>query len=169
MVGMWSSHILSSMPRGHGCGRCGRDGLRSNGLREVLQDVAWWRSGCTARRQGLQSMVNHTARGTTERCRAASNVAIGEDKYTEQVQRLMEEVGGLFNSETNQVANLEFIDTVQRLGLGYNFQTEIKNALSSIYNNTGDAQLQDDPYAASLRFGYSNNMDTMYSKVVATY
>ncbi|XP_056177458.1 alpha-terpineol synthase, chloroplastic-like [Syzygium oleosum] len=36
-----------------------------------------------------------------------------EDKYTEQVQRLMEEVRGLFDWETNQVAKLEFIDAVQ--------------------------------------------------------
>jgi len=33
----------------------------------------------------------------------------------------------------NQVAKLKLIDVVQRLGLGYQFETEIKNALSSIY------------------------------------
>ncbi|KAI6697377.1 hypothetical protein NL676_017496 [Syzygium grande] len=74
------------------------------------------------------------------------------DKYTEQVHRLKEEVKGLFHREMNQVAELEFIDVVQRLGLGYHFETEIKNALSSIYNNTEDAQLSDDLYTASLRF-----------------
>nr|QCQ05477.1 1,8-cineole synthase [Eucalyptus polybractea] len=75
-----------------------------------------------------------------------------EDKYMEQVQRLKEEVRGLFDREINQVAKLEFIDVVQRLGLGYHFETEIKNALSSIYNNTEDAQISDNLYAASLRF-----------------
>nr|WNI01951.1 terpene synthase [Psidium guajava] len=74
-----------------------------------------------------------------------------EEDYTEQVQRLKEEVRGLFGKEMNQVAKLEFIDVVQRLGLGYHFETEIKNALTSI-NNTGDAQLADDLYGTSLRF-----------------
>ncbi|KAL3753901.1 hypothetical protein ACJRO7_001185 [Eucalyptus globulus] len=75
-----------------------------------------------------------------------------EDKYAEQVQRLKEEIKGLFNREMNQVAKLEFIDVVQRLGLGYHFETEIKNALSSIYDNTGYAQLLNDLYAISLGF-----------------
>ncbi|XP_056171683.1 (+)-alpha-terpineol synthase-like [Syzygium oleosum] len=74
-----------------------------------------------------------------------------EDKYTEQVQRLNKEVKGIFDREMNQVAKLEFIDAVQRLGLGYHFETEIKNALSFIYN-TEVAQLLDDLYATSLRF-----------------
>ncbi|KAI3410573.1 Glutathione transferase [Psidium guajava] len=74
------------------------------------------------------------------------------DKFTEQVQRLKEEVKGLFDREMNQVAKLEFIDVVQRLGLGYHFETEIKDALRSIHSKTGDAQLSDDLYFASLRF-----------------
>nr|WNI01949.1 terpene synthase [Psidium guajava] len=72
--------------------------------------------------------------------------------YTEQFQRLKEEVQGLFHGEMNWVAKLEFIDAVQRLGLGYHFETEIKNALSSIYANIKDGPLSDDLYAASLRF-----------------
>ncbi|KAF7849930.1 hypothetical protein BT93_L0113 [Corymbia citriodora subsp. variegata] len=75
-----------------------------------------------------------------------------EDKYAEQVRRLKEEVRGLFDKEMNQVAKLEFIDAVQRLGLGYHFKTEIKKVLSSIYNNSKDAQLSDDLYTTSLRF-----------------
>ncbi|XP_030539707.1 beta-bisabolene synthase-like [Rhodamnia argentea] len=75
-----------------------------------------------------------------------------EDIYTEQVQRLREEVKGLFDREMKQVAKLEFIDVVQRLGLGYHFEKEIKNALGSIHNNTEDAELSDDLCAASLRF-----------------
>nr|WNI01948.1 terpene synthase [Psidium guajava] len=51
-----------------------------------------------------------------------------------------------------QVAKLEFIDAVQRLGLGYHFEIEIKNALSSINNNTEESQLSDGLYTASLRF-----------------
>ncbi|XP_048127804.1 (-)-alpha-terpineol synthase-like [Rhodamnia argentea] len=80
------------------------------------------------------------------------SVAHTEDKYTEQVQRLKEEVKGLFDREMNRVAKLEFIDMVQRLGLGYHFQTEIKDALRSIHSKTGDAQLSNDLCAASLRF-----------------
>ncbi|KAL3754484.1 hypothetical protein ACJRO7_001682, partial [Eucalyptus globulus] len=75
-----------------------------------------------------------------------------EDKYSKEAQRLKKEVKGLIDREMNSVAKLEFIDVVQRLGLGYQFETEIKNALSSIYNNTEDAQLLDDLYAVSLRF-----------------
>ncbi|XP_039165819.1 alpha-terpineol synthase, chloroplastic-like [Eucalyptus grandis] len=80
------------------------------------------------------------------------NVDYTEDKYSEEAQRLKKEVKGLFDRKMNSVAKLEFIDAVQRLGLGYQFEMEIKNALSSIYNNTEDAQLLDDLYAVSLQF-----------------
>ncbi|XP_039159108.1 beta-bisabolene synthase-like [Eucalyptus grandis] len=88
-----------------------------------------------------------------------------EDKCSEEVQRLKKEVKGLFDGEMNQVAKLKFIDVVQRLGLGYRFETEIKNALSSIYNNTEDAQLSDNLDVVSLRFrllrqhGYNTPQD----------
>ncbi|XP_048127387.1 beta-bisabolene synthase-like [Rhodamnia argentea] len=75
-----------------------------------------------------------------------------EDNYTEQVQRFKEDVEGLFDGEMNQVAKLEFIDAVQRLGLGYHFEMEIKNALSSINNAIEDAQLLDRLYTTTLRF-----------------
>nr|WNI01952.1 terpene synthase [Psidium guajava] len=74
-----------------------------------------------------------------------------EDKRTEQVQR-KEEVKHLFDREMNHVAKLEFIDAVQRLGLGYHFHMKIKDALHSIHSKTRDAQLSDDLYATSLRF-----------------
>ncbi|XP_056177481.1 beta-bisabolene synthase-like [Syzygium oleosum] len=67
----------------------------------------------------------------------------------------------------NQVAKLELVDGVQRLGLGYHFETEIKNALGSIHNNIEDAQLSDDLYPASLRFrllrqhGYNVQQDVL--------
>ncbi|XP_048127386.1 (+)-alpha-terpineol synthase-like [Rhodamnia argentea] len=75
-----------------------------------------------------------------------------EDNYTEQVQRFKEDVEGLFDREMNQVAKFEFIDAVQRLGLGYHFEMEIKNALSSIDNAIEDAQVLNGLYTASLRF-----------------
>ncbi|KAI6697373.1 hypothetical protein NL676_017492 [Syzygium grande] len=59
----------------------------------------------------------------------------------------------------------KYTEQVHRLGLGYHFETEIKDALSSIYNNTEDVQLSDDLYAASLRFRYSGNMDINYRKM----
>ncbi|XP_039173290.1 monoterpene synthase-like [Eucalyptus grandis] len=77
---------------------------------------------------------------------------VQEDKCSEEVQRLKKEVKGLFDKEMNQVAKLKFIDMVQRLGLAYQFETEIKNALSSIYKNTEDAQLSDNLDVVSLRF-----------------
>ncbi|KAF8016673.1 hypothetical protein BT93_H2023 [Corymbia citriodora subsp. variegata] len=90
-----------------------------------------------------------------------------DDEYRVQVEGLKEEVKGLFDQKMNEVAKLEFIDGVQRLGLGYHFEIEIKNALGSIYNNTEDAQLSDDLYATSLRFrllrqhGYKVQQDVL--------
>jgi len=86
---------------------------------------------------------------------------------------LKEEIRGLFNREMNQVAKLEFIDAVQRLGLGYHFETETKNALSSIYDNAGYAQLLNDTWIQNIAryspYGYPfvNHVDA--SKVTLPF
>ncbi|KDP32193.1 hypothetical protein JCGZ_14941 [Jatropha curcas] len=51
------------------------------------------------------------------------------------------------------LAKLELIDEVQRLGLKYQFELEIKDALNAVYSNTNNGwPYDDDLYATALRF-----------------
>ena len=49
---------------------------------------------------------------------------------------------------------LELIDTLQRLGISYHFENEIKNVLKGIYekSNESDDSEQNNLYATSLKF-----------------
>ena len=48
---------------------------------------------------------------------------------------------------------LNFIDTVQRLGVAYHFEREIEESLQHVYDRFHDADdKDDDPYDAALRF-----------------
>lgn len=51
-----------------------------------------------------------------------------------------------------QLAKLELIDSVQRLGLKHLLHEDIKQAVSVIYNNSADAWLSDDLNSTALRF-----------------
>lgn len=58
------------------------------------------------------------------------------------MEKLKEDVRHMLinNNETDLFAQLNFIDDLQRLGLGYHYEKEIKEALDaliSIINNTG--------------------------------
>ncbi|KAI4331061.1 hypothetical protein MLD38_029286 [Melastoma candidum] len=56
-----------------------------------------------------------------------------DESHVEQINELKDEVKGMINDrESGTLDKLEFIDTVQRLGLGYHFETEIKDALGLI-------------------------------------
>lgn len=55
-------------------------------------------------------------------------------------------------TEEKPLAKLELIDAVQRLGLQYRFEEEIKHALGIIHKRAEDSRFSSDLYAASLRF-----------------
>jgi len=58
-----------------------------------------------------------------------------DDNVKQQADKLKEEVKSIFQSSINQniVQKLNFIDSVQRLGVSYHFQEEINQALEQIY------------------------------------
>lgn len=58
----------------------------------------------------------------------------------------------MINNVTNPLDQLELIDTLQRLGLAYHFETEIRNMLHNIYNNEDDKWKKENLYATSLEF-----------------
>ncbi|KAA8545015.1 hypothetical protein F0562_019768 [Nyssa sinensis] len=78
--------------------------------------------------------------------------SLDEEKYTRPADEMKDEVKCLINETTDPLAKLELIDAVQRLGLKYQFETEIKNGVDFVYKNSSDAWLFDDLYATALRF-----------------
>ncbi|KAK2988038.1 hypothetical protein RJ640_011301 [Escallonia rubra] len=76
-----------------------------------------------------------------------------DQKYASQVDKIKEDVKGLINGVMEvPLAKLELIDTVQRLGLKYHFEEEIKKALDVVYNDNNDAWFDESLYATALRF-----------------
>ncbi|XP_014522250.1 probable terpene synthase 2 [Vigna radiata var. radiata] len=59
-----------------------------------------------------------------------------DDNMKQQAEKLKEKVKSIFQSSLNQniVQKLNFIDSIQRLGVSYHFQREINQALEQIYN-----------------------------------
>ncbi|PKU85555.1 terpene synthase 10-like [Dendrobium catenatum] len=55
-----------------------------------------------------------------------------EEKYMYRREKLMEEVRFLINQQHSLTEQLELVDTLCQLGLGYHFDAELKNLLSSI-------------------------------------
>ncbi|KDP35320.1 hypothetical protein JCGZ_09479 [Jatropha curcas] len=54
--------------------------------------------------------------------------------YTKRISKLKEEVRIMLNQPINNLNQLELIDTLQRLGIAYHFEDEIKRQLMGIYN-----------------------------------
>jgi alpha-farnesene synthase len=58
----------------------------------------------------------------------------------------------LIYEEEELVAQLELLDDIEHLGLGYHFEKEIKDVLSSISTNDSIKSLKEDLYATGLTF-----------------
>ncbi|CAK9149259.1 unnamed protein product [Ilex paraguariensis] len=88
-----------------------------------------------------------------------------DEKYIVQADKLKDDVKCLINGVMNQMAKLELIDVIQRLGLKYLFETEIKNGLDIVYKDSNNAGSSDELYAVALKFrlfrqhGYNISQD----------
>ena len=73
-------------------------------------------------------------------------------------------------SVTNRpLDQLELIENLQRLGLAYHFETEIKNILHNIYNNKDDKWKNEICMQPLLNLDSSDNMVIMYLKVMDAF
>ncbi|KAF5442391.1 hypothetical protein F2P56_035054 [Juglans regia] len=78
----------------------------------------------------------------------------GESCTKQVIEKLKEEVRMMFKEGVDPLKKLELIDVLQRLGLSYHFEDEIKSILESIYNTThgGGDMRKESLYATSLGF-----------------
>ncbi|KAM7500251.1 hypothetical protein LguiA_024665 [Lonicera macranthoides] len=78
------------------------------------------------------------------------------DSYTRRANELKEEVRMMLNQVEDPVRKLELIDTLQRLGVYYHFEVEIKRILESIndnyYSSSDTRWNEEDLYATALKF-----------------
>lgn len=67
---------------------------------------------------------------------------------------MKDDVKCLIHADTDVLTKLELLDTVQRLGLNYRFQNDVKQAVNVIYNNSTDHGWlsDDDLHSSALRF-----------------
>ncbi|XP_022971750.1 terpene synthase 10-like [Cucurbita maxima] len=75
--------------------------------------------------------------------------------YVERFNKLKEEVDVMINQIIDDpLKQLELIDTLQRLGISYHFENEIKNVLKRTHQkrNESDVSEKNDLYATSLKF-----------------
>ncbi|THG13779.1 hypothetical protein TEA_028242 [Camellia sinensis var. sinensis] len=80
------------------------------------------------------------------------NSNMQEEKYMREAYNMKDEVKGLINGVMDPLAKLELIDAVQRLGLKYHFEGEIKQSLDDLIHLHNDAWCSDDLHATALRF-----------------
>nr|AZM65215.1 tergamotene synthase [Santalum album] len=77
---------------------------------------------------------------------------IVEEKHLKLAEKLKGEVKSIIKAPMEPLAKLELVDVVQRLGLKHLFETEIKEALFTVYKDGSDAWWLGHLYATSLRF-----------------
>ncbi|XP_058207563.1 (-)-alpha-terpineol synthase-like isoform X1 [Rhododendron vialii] len=73
------------------------------------------------------------------------------DKYVTRATKLKEDVKKILTEVVDPLDGLEIIDDLQRLGVFYHFEEEIKRVLESIYNSKRDGN-EDGLHATSLKF-----------------
>ncbi|KAJ0081580.1 hypothetical protein Patl1_11617 [Pistacia atlantica] len=78
-------------------------------------------------------------------------VVMGE-AYRKKAEKLTEEVRMIINSMDNPLDQLELIDNLQRLGVAYHFEREIKNILDRVHNISDHKWKKGNLYATSLEF-----------------
>nr|QBK56507.1 d-limonene synthase [Citrus japonica] len=76
-----------------------------------------------------------------------------DETYRRRAEELKGKVKTAIKDVTEPLDQLELIDNLQRLGLAYRFETEIRNILHNIYNNNKDyVWRKENLYATSLEF-----------------
>ncbi|XP_063949799.1 (+)-alpha-terpineol synthase-like isoform X1 [Daucus carota subsp. sativus] len=86
-----------------------------------------------------------------------------EERYARQLDELKDDVKRLIHAETDDpLAKLKLLDTVQRLGLNYRFQNDVKQAVAVIYNDISDESLSDDLYTTALQFRMLRELAWIY-------
>jgi (-)-alpha-terpineol synthase len=76
------------------------------------------------------------------------------ESYTRRVNKLKEEVRMMLNKVVDPSNQLELIDILQKLGLSYHFEDEIKKLLKSMCDNISNNDTWDKEvlYVAALKF-----------------
>ncbi|KAL6987008.1 lysase [Sarracenia purpurea var. burkii] len=75
------------------------------------------------------------------------------DAYLERVTKLKEDVKIMLGNISDPLDGLELVDILQRLGVFYHFEEEIKTFLDRIYNEKDDSwNKPEDLYAMALKF-----------------
>ncbi|XP_077251447.1 alpha-terpineol synthase, chloroplastic-like [Tasmannia lanceolata] len=72
--------------------------------------------------------------------------------YVQPIEKMKEDVRCLLRREEQPVSRLKLIDTLQRLGVGYHFKNEIKEALGIISIDERNTRRKSDLYATALKF-----------------
>lgn len=75
-----------------------------------------------------------------------------EEMYAEKYRVLKEKVKMIICKIENEVDQLEFIDVLQRLGVDYHFNNEIRNMLDNIYKTETSNLKNNNLYATALKF-----------------
>lgn len=74
------------------------------------------------------------------------------DTYKKRAEQLKEEVMSMIYNVRKPLDQLELIDTLQRLGLAYHFDSEIEKILHTFYINSDDSWKKGNLHATSLEF-----------------
>ncbi|XAR68587.1 (-)-alpha-terpineol synthase [Bertholletia excelsa] len=74
------------------------------------------------------------------------------ETYVKWATKLKEEVRNMIEQVEDPLEGLEMVDDLQRLGVFYHFEDEIKQLLDKTYVSTKDEWKKDDLYATALKF-----------------